>query len=158
MKLVSHLLIALALLGTSGLALADRGQRDHDRGGQRHSERDHRQDRRQVERHHVEYRRHGDRGRHQDARRHDQRYDQRYDYRRDYRHDYRRHGYRPVHPHYRHSRWVRGHRYHGPTYVVSNYGHYRLRPPPRGYHWVRADNDFLLVAITTGIILDLALR
>lgn len=147
MKLLIQLFITLALLGTSSLALADRGHGDHDRDGQRHSQRDHRQDRRSVERHHVDYRRQG----HNDNRNgHDNR---RYGDRRDYRHDYR-----PVYPRYRHTRWVRGHRYHGPTYVVSNYGYYQLRQPPRGYHWVRANNDFLLVAITTGIILDLALR
>ena len=83
----------------------------------------------------------------------------RYDHHRYDRHDRRHYSYRPVYrPHHRHTRWVRGHRYHGPTYVVRDYGYYRLRPPPYGYHWVRADNDFLLVAITTGIILDLALR
>jgi Ni/Co efflux regulator RcnB len=41
---------------------------------------------------------------------------------------------------------------------VRDYGYYRLRPPPRGYHWVRADNDYLLVAIATGVILDIALQ
>jgi Ni/Co efflux regulator RcnB len=30
--------------------------------------------------------------------------------------------------------------------VVENYGRYRLRPPPRGYDWVRVGDDFLLVA------------
>jgi Ni/Co efflux regulator RcnB len=57
-----------------------------------------------------------------------------------------------------HPRWERGHRYYGPTYVVRDYGYYRLRQPPRGYHWVRANNDYLLVAIATGIILDIALQ
>ncbi len=84
--------------------------------------------------------RHG--GRHVDHRRHD---DRRYGYRNGPRHDH-------------HPRWQRGHRYYGPTYVVRDYGHYRLRPPPRGYHWVRANNDYLLVAVATGIILDYALR
>ena len=68
------------------------------------------------------------------------------------------------HDHYEHRygrgpahHWERGHRYTGPVYVVRDYGHYRLRPPPRGYHWVRDnDNNMLLVAITTGIILDIA--
>ena len=64
--------------------------------------------------------------------------------------DHRRHDHHP--------RWQRGHRYSGPTYVVRDYGHYRLRQPPRGYHWVRANNDYLLVAVATGIILDYALR
>jgi len=34
---------------------------------------------------------------------------------------------------------------------------YRLRPPPRGYHWGRGDDsNFLLVAVVTGVILDVA--
>ncbi|MEP7185093.1 MAG: RcnB family protein, partial [Rhodanobacter sp.] len=72
----------------------------------------------------------------------------------------RNHRYYGPAPRYvvRHDRWARGHRYHGPNYVVSNYGYYRLRPPPRGYHWVRADNNYLLVAIATGVILDIALH
>jgi Ni/Co efflux regulator RcnB len=87
---------------------------------------------------------------------------------RSYRHDDRRGHYRPA-PHryhghhgydgrrgYGHPRWVRGYRYAGPRYVVYDYGSYRLRPPPRGYRWVRADNDFLLIAIATGVILDIA--
>ena len=144
MKLLVQLFIALALLGTSGLALADRGHGGHDQRGQRHSQRDHRQDRRPVERRHADDRRHSHNNRNDNRR---------YGYQLDYRHNYR-----PAYPHYGHTRWARGHRYHGPTYVVSNYGYYQLRQPPRGYHWVRSNNDFLLVAITTGIILDLALR
>lgn len=54
--------------------------------------------------------------------------------------------------------WQRGHRYNGPVYVVSDYGHYRLRRPPYGYHWVRSNSDYLLVGIATGIILDMALH
>ena len=43
--------------------------------------------------------------------------------------------------------------YRGNTYVVTDWRARHLRQPPRGYHWVRSDNgDFLLVAITTGII------
>lgn len=65
--------------------------------------------------------------------------------------------------HYRKPRrghdWRRGHRYGGPIYVVRDYRHYHLRRPPRGYGWVRADNnDYLLVALATGIIMDIALR
>ena len=148
MSLITRLLLAFALLGTSGLALAGRhGQAGHDRRGQ-HS-RDHRQHRRDVEQRHVDYRRH-------DSYR-DNRHDRGlYSNRHDHGHERHGYGYRPVYP--RQQRWVRGHRYHGATYVVRNYGYYRLRPPPRGYHWVRADNEFLLVAITTGLILDLALR
>lgn len=62
-----------------------------------------------------------------------------------------------------HRGWARGVRYYdrgyGPTYVVNDYYGYGLRPPPRGYYWRRDDRgDFLLVAITTGIILDLILH
>lgn len=39
------------------------------------------------------------------------------------------------------------------TYVVSDYRTHHLKKPKRGYHWVHSDNgDFLLVAISTGII------
>jgi len=43
--------------------------------------------------------------------------------------------------------------YRGGQYVVTNWRGDHLRQPPRGYHWVRSDNgDFLLVAVSTGII------
>ena len=43
--------------------------------------------------------------------------------------------------------------YRGGHYVVTNWRANHLRQPPRGYHWVHSDNgDFLLVAISTGII------
>lgn len=43
--------------------------------------------------------------------------------------------------------------YRGSRYVVTDWRARRLREPPRGYHWVRSDNnDYLLVAITTGVI------
>ncbi len=43
--------------------------------------------------------------------------------------------------------------YRGRTYVVNDWRGQHLRQPPRGYHYVRSDNgDFLLVAITTGVI------
>lgn len=41
------------------------------------------------------------------------------------------------------------------SYVVNDYYRYRLRPPPRGYHWVRANDDYLLVAIASGLIFDI---
>jgi Ni/Co efflux regulator RcnB len=144
MKLISRLLIALTLLGTGNLALADQGHRDHDRRGQSQGDRDHQRDHRHDN---------GHDGRGHDSRHH---HDRRYGYR--YGHATR---YRYAHaPRYvvRHDRWARGHRYRGPNYVVRDYGYYRLRPPPRGYHWVRANNDYLLVAIATGVILDIALH
>jgi Ni/Co efflux regulator RcnB len=69
-----------------------------------------------------------------------------------YRHDDRRADWRPGPG----GHWERGHRYDGRVVIVNDYRTRRLREPPRGYHWVRADNnDLLLVAITTGIIADI---
>lgn len=55
--------------------------------------------------------------------------------------------------------WRRGDRYDGPRYVVDDYRRYDLPPPPDDRHrWVRDRNgDFVLIAITTGIITDLLL-
>jgi len=60
------------------------------------------------------------------------------------------HRYNPPRRHWRQGQrlpaayWSRG------QYV--DYRQHRLRAPPRGYRWVRADNDYALVAITTGLI------
>jgi Ni/Co efflux regulator RcnB len=43
------------------------------------------------------------------------------------------------------------------TYVVSDWRGHRLTAPPRGYHWVQVGPDYVLVAITTGIIASLIL-
>lgn len=56
-----------------------------------------------------------------------------------------------VRPH----RWARGERlpsqYRSRGYYVDYRSHH-LRAPPRGYQWVQRDNDYLLVALTTGLI------
>lgn len=44
------------------------------------------------------------------------------------------------------------HYYRSNQYVVSNYGQYGLRAPPRGYHYVRSGNDVVLAAIAGGLI------
>ena len=80
------------------------------------------------------------------------------------RHDNGHGQYQGMHDRGQHEGWYRkGGRmpsdYRGRRYVVNDWRHERLRPPPRGYHWVRSDNgDFLLVAITSGVIADLILR
>jgi Ni/Co efflux regulator RcnB len=62
---------------------------------------------------------------------------------------------------YDYRRWRRGDRL--PSYYRSHYDevdwrYYRLRPPPRGYHYVRDDRgDYLLVGIATGVILGIIL-
>lgn len=40
----------------------------------------------------------------------------------------------------------------GQGYVVSDYRRHGLRQPPRGYHWVRSGDQYLLAGITSGII------
>jgi len=56
--------------------------------------------------------------------------------------------------------WMRGDHFRpgfGRPIVVSNWGFYHLSRPPFGYHWVRDGNSFLLVALATGLIADVAL-
>ncbi len=48
--------------------------------------------------------------------------------------------------------------YGGNQYVVSDWRGHRLTAPPRGYHWVQTGNDYVLVAITTGIIMQILLN
>lgn len=43
-------------------------------------------------------------------------------------------------------------------YVVEDWRGHRLSAPPRGYHWVQSGGDYLLVAIATGVILQLFLN
>jgi Ni/Co efflux regulator RcnB len=42
-------------------------------------------------------------------------------------------------------------------YVVDDWRGHRLSQPPRGYHWVQAGGDYLLVAIATGVIAQVLL-
>lgn len=60
----------------------------------------------------------------------------------------------------RHHVWMRGEHFrpvYGRPIVVNDWGFYRLRRPPVGYHWVRDRDRFLLVALTTGVIADIML-
>lgn len=54
------------------------------------------------------------------------------------------------------KRYVRGHKLSRDEQrryrEVRNYRAHRLNAPPRGYHWVQADRDFILVGIASGII------
>jgi Ni/Co efflux regulator RcnB len=43
-------------------------------------------------------------------------------------------------------------------YVVDDWRGHHLSAPPRGYHWVQAGGDYILVAIGTGIILQFILN
>lgn len=93
--------------------------------------------------------------------RYDDRRDQRYDDRRDHRYDDRRdnrRGYGQQQRHYSGHAWRRGQRlpshYRSSNYYVNDYGRYGLRAPPRGHRWVRADNDYVLATIATGLIIQ----
>ena len=62
---------------------------------------------------------------------------------------------------WRQHRWNRGERlpaaYRGSAYYVD-YRTYGYRAPPRGYRYVRVDNDVVLVAIATGLISSILLN
>ena len=72
-----------------------------------------------------------------------------------YRHDY----YRGVGPNHE---WQRGDRlpndFRDRRYVVNDWRGHHLSAPPRGYHWVQVNGDFVLAAVATGIILDTLLQ
>ena len=58
--------------------------------------------------------------------------------------------------------WVKGSRvpaqYRTSHYVVTDWRGHGLRQPPRGYHWMQYGGDYLLVAIGSGVILQLILN
>ncbi|MBB3214810.1 Ni/Co efflux regulator RcnB [Herbaspirillum sp. Sphag1AN] len=99
---------------------------------------------------------------------HAQDYDRRDD-RRDERHDDRHNDRRDAMAHEDHREHERGfgpehgfHRgdrlppeYWSHHYVVDNWREHRLSPPPRGYQWVQNGADYALVAIGTGVIMQL---
>ena len=59
----------------------------------------------------------------------------------------------PGHSYYRGDRLPND--YRARQYVVDDWRGHGLRSPPRGYHWVQTGGDYVLVAITTGVILEL---
>jgi Ni/Co efflux regulator RcnB len=136
MKTRILLAAACALMCTGPLAMAQ--SHGHDRGHDRDRDRGSHHDRDRGDHH--------DRGHDHD--RHHDRHHGRYHARHRY---YRPHGW------YSH-RWVHGERlppaWRTDRYYVTDYGRYNLRPPPRGYRWVRVDNDIVLVALTTGLITE----
>lgn len=50
-----------------------------------------------------------------------------------------------------------GQEYRNNRYVVSDWRERRLSAPPRGHHWVRTGNDYVLAAIATGLIAQVLL-
>jgi Ni/Co efflux regulator RcnB len=62
----------------------------------------------------------------------------------------------PNHSYYRGGRLPS--EYRTRQYVVDDWRGHRLSAPPRGYHWVQTGGDYVLVAIATGVILQLLLN
>lgn len=102
--------------------------------------------------------------------RQDQRHDHDRDQHRDEHHDRRdehRHGDfnsgRYVRPHGWHEHhWRRGDRlppdYRGSAYVIPDPVVYHLRAAPPGYYWVRVDNNAVLAAVSTGVVLSVSVN
>ena len=94
--------------------------------------------------------------------RRDERRDERRDDRRDERqHDSRAYGHdrrEAAHERQAERRWARGQRldarYRDNRYYVRDYHRHGLRAPPRGYRWQRVDNDYVLAAVATGLIMS----
>jgi|SRR6516165_335978 Ni/Co efflux regulator RcnB len=51
-----------------------------------------------------------------------------------------------------HGGWHQGDRFDGNRVVVNNWNHHHLHAPPPGYEWVQSGDQFVLIAVTTGII------
>ena len=73
-------------------------------------------------------------------------------------HDYYRSRGRGVGPNYE---YYRGDRlppeYRHRNYVVNDWRRHRLSAPPHGHHWVQSGDDYVLIAIATGVIAQLLL-
>jgi Ni/Co efflux regulator RcnB len=58
--------------------------------------------------------------------------------------------------------WHKGDRlpanYRDKRYVVNDWKGHHLKAPPRGYHWVNVNGDYVLAAVATGLIADLLLN
>jgi Ni/Co efflux regulator RcnB len=161
-KILTAAIAATLALSTMGVASAAEAQSRGDRYEQRYDRGDHRADRRDDRRDHR-------------ADRRDDRREYRSD-RRDFRQDQRQHARQQQQAYarwqqsqrrydagryyaprgYQTRQWSYGQQmptyYRSNQYVVSNYGQYGLRAPPRGYQYVRSGNDVVLAAIAGGLI------
>ncbi|MDE1897183.1 MAG: RcnB family protein [Rhodospirillales bacterium] len=52
------------------------------------------------------------------------------------------------------GRWARGDHYSGQRFIVGHgeWDRYHLHAPPPGYEWVRSGDQYIMIAITSGII------
>ena len=65
-------------------------------------------------------------------------------------------GYQRINPRWNNS-WRRGGYVPPPYrgYYVQDYGYYGLHRPPPGYRWIYANNNFVLMALTSGLIAEI---
>ena len=145
--LIASALIALTM-ATSGSAFAQRGDHGYDRDGRNGYGQDSR--RYDNDRHDRHDRNDGPRGGDYRGDRGGDRY---YDARQFHRDD--RRGGGPRHDLRRGQRLDR--EYRESRYVVTDWRARNLYAPPRGHHWVRAGNDYVLAAIATGLIAQVLL-
>ena len=161
-RLIAAAALAVTLVGAVATT-AQADNRDRDRYERRHDrDDDRRHDKRRHDDRRYDHRRHDDRR--YEARRYDQHRDwKRRDWDRHYGfHRYDGHRYRGswyVRPSgYYYRSWRYGdylpRHYYARRYIIDDYYSYRLRPPPRGYHWVRVDNVVVLAAIASGIVVS----
>jgi Ni/Co efflux regulator RcnB len=160
-RLFAATALTVALLG-GVVTTAQADNRDHHdrRYDYRQDRHDDRHDGRRDNRHDNRYDRRDDRHDYRYARR-DDRHDRDWDRSYAFRHyDGRRfdRGYyvRPSGYYYRSWRYgdCLPRAYYGRRYIVNDYYAYRLAPPPRGYYWVRVDNDVVLAAIASGLVVQ----
>ena len=126
-KNIARAMIAVMLAASLPAIAQDRGYRQERAQERREDRRDYRDERRE------------DRRDYRDNRRDDRRDNQA-----------RNRGAGPRHDLYRGQRLPSN--YHNRQYVVDNWRSHRLSAPPRGHHWVQVGNDYVLAAITTGVI------
>jgi len=158
-RFAAALLLSCTLASTSVLA-EGRGQ---DRNDQyRSQEQSQRKDRNQEQNRRGDDRAQAQR---QDDRRYDRRDDRRDDRRydrRDDRRDERRDDRRDNRAYYGASHYHKGERlpayYRDHVFVVDHWQAHKLHRPPRGHQWVQVGGDYVLVAITTGIIASIILN
>jgi len=140
--LFASALIALTM-ATSGSAYAQRGDHGYDRDNRNGYA--YGQDNRRYD----NDRRDNDRRFDNDRRGNDRYYDARQYHRDD------RRGGGPRHDLRRGQRLDRESR--ASRYVITDWRARHLSAPPRGHHWVRAGNDYVLAAIATGLIAQVLL-
>ena len=81
----------------------------------------------------------------------------RHEYRHDHRHGPQVRYYQARGPQFQRGRYIPA-EYRSRQYVVVNPHQHRLYAPPRGQQWVQVGSDYVLVAIATGLIVNLMLN